>query len=458
VFGGVGLLVDLDGADGYTVTGSAHGISGAASGQGVGVLGGIGAVVDVGGADSYTVRGTSLPADGKGFDGESRSVLGGASAAGQGVASLGGAGILIDSGGENHFELEAIMPPFDPGAPPVLNSTPEVLLQAITNGQGSAIAGVGMLITGTGTTSYDQLAEAGPVPTSSDTVSVNLNGQGLGAVGALGVLSDAEGNDTYRAEGILRSGVAATADDACGQCPGPRESHTGEANVFAQGFAVDALGMLDDKGLGNDRYTLSGTVESRLALTDDRSAPAGPMAGEVNAGPLEVIGQGGASGPGIATLSDTGGSEIYSVTATSRVFGDGGGSSTKPPLFTADPGDVAVTAQGAGWGRVLQVNGAPQWGPDAAGALIDIQGADRYSSEASSEGMAGADRILGSALQFVQGAAREIGGLPALGLHFDLDGVAVDTYVQVPPVPACTGTRGLAVWRDCGGLGIGLNA
>jgi hypothetical protein len=102
-------------------------------------------------------------------------------------------------------------------------------------------------------------------------------------------------------------------------------------------------------------------------------------------------------------------------------------------------------------GSTLLVDGQGS-GPTGAGALHDVGGSDAYRETASSTETPPAESPA-SVTVSGQGAADANG----LGVAVDVDGTGTDTYVQIPPDPTCSGTRGQGVWKDCGNLGIGVN-
>lgn len=195
----------------------------------------------------------------------------------------------------------------------------------------------------------------GPVGASSATrlvgLALDLSGddiyegrgatQGTGIAG-VGVLLDAQGNDRYTAEGYAQGagqvGLGALIDLA--------GDDTYRAGHSAQGAAAFGVGYLADAN-GNDRYELLASGQ----------------------------GYGGPGGVGI--LADRAGDDTYYAEHDPR-------KSDRPYIGSKFS---ASTAQGVGLGRTTSFADGRVWA-GGLGALVDIEGKDRYIAGSVSQGTA----------------------------------------------------------------------
>jgi len=177
-FAALGILIDSSGDDAYTseahVSKPDGHSSGAATGQGEGILDGVGLLMDGGGDDRYT-----LHADASG------SLSASASATGQGfgtaVITYAAAGFLLDLGGDDTYASTALAASGDPETE---------FATSLTQGAGYLIAS-GLLADLSGTDTYTQSTQG------ADTFTL---GQGAGIAAATGVLLDGgSGADRYAA-------------------------------------------------------------------------------------------------------------------------------------------------------------------------------------------------------------------------------------------------------------------
>jgi len=463
LLGGVGILFDTTGNDRYTATASSTGTVANVQAQGGGVLGGVGALVDGGGDDTYVATATALPVDGEIVDEEGNRTLvrqyGTAGANAQGFGALGGGGLLADAGGKDSLETTGTIAPSPPEGRPAIGELTG--FSAFGGGQGTGlIGGTGFLLTGLGSTTYSMNAVAGPVPASIQPVTANNFAQSAASVGGAAVLSDLGGDDTYRVQTSAQSSVSMTAVDGCACVAGP-VSETGLVQVQAQAQALDgSVALMEDAG-GADRYEAVTTNLATARVRDQRTAAASPIGGGADAGRAVVMAQGAGLGPGgLGVVRNGTGNASYVVSTTSQAEADG--SATVPanePILSSNTRGVLVDAQGAGVGSDL---GNLVVGP-GTGALLELAprmediSLDSYSAASTAAAVVNGVSTPGSVEAHVQGAADDLAGVAALGLAIDLDVIWPDKYTQSPVATACQGTRGIAVWVDCGTVGLGVN-
>jgi hypothetical protein len=452
--GAVGILLDAAGNDLYEVRSDKAAGSGTAfaGGQGMGLTGGVGALVDGGGDDTYLAAPTMFP----GTPSPQRTPHGAAVALAQGLGNLGGAGLLADAAGTDRLTVSASAEPVAADAPPVQPEDDSQIPIASANGQASASTGAAsFLLAGPGDTRYELLATVGPLPGGSDLSRAQANGQATAFAGATAVLSDAGGGDEYVASAIGLSGTHRT----IASCPCPSTLATvGSALSHVQGYGALGHALLHDAA-GDDRYTSEARVTVALELTDARPSAGGPpLAGSLWAGLSQAIGQGAGLGAGHGgVLVDVDGDDRYETNAWATVSADGTSEEPAPaPVFSYETSAFGVGAQGWVTGRMIFPD---QPNPSVAvGALMDTGGLDGYF--ASSSGVATIDGVSSSVpppIINVQGSADSYDSA-GLAILFDADGSGGDTFSQTPAVPACFGVRGQSVWRDCGTVGIGINA
>jgi hypothetical protein len=272
--------------------------------------------------------------------------------------------------------------------------------------------------------------------------------QGDSALGSVGVLSDAGGDDTYTLDLSAASTVSRSVSDGC---PAPCEIPVAMAvappvSGIGQGNGgLGAMGFLED-GAGNDTYRVRLEQAAMAIARDERSQPGQSVipGGATASGPI-FGGQAAGGAGGTGAILDSQGNDRYETTisATAEVRTHAAVPANEPDL-QASPGTARALVQGAAVGA------------GAAGALIDLGGSDAYSASASTASIAdGGQLVPGPVVIDAQAAVEEAGA--GLGLALDVDGIGSDTYVTVPATPACVGIRGQAAWQDCGRVGIGVN-
>jgi hypothetical protein len=457
VFGGAGFLVDGAGNDRYQMTSTVEGGAAGAAGQGEGFFGGVAALVDGQGNDRYEVDALALPKTvdvevpgGVTFPG---TLYGSAAATAQGAGGFGGVGILSDGGGTDVFRNDVGMGAADP-ALPIVAQQPPVIPSAVAGGQGNTIlAGMGLLLEGAGTTTYDMHASLGPAPLDDQNAVARVWGQGMatGLVSgadsnAQGVLNDAGGDDTYSLSSSIATSTTSTIVDGC-PCSSAR-AMAGSPTTMGQGYGMyGGQGIVADTG-GNDRYAAESRSTSTAIVHDQRtSAGARKIASATAAAPVLVAQGGGGTQGGQGLLRDAAGDDRYHAEATSDATTDA--DSVVPannPTLSPAAMPPNATAQGAG--RLL----------GGSGTIMDLAGSDTYEAVASALTTAGSETISGAAPIYAQGSVNPVGQIGASGTAIDLDGIGTDTYVQSPALAACSGTRGTAVWQDCSSSAYGVNA
>jgi hypothetical protein len=454
VFGGVGILLDGGGTDTYTLDSVVQGAEGAtagAGGQGDGVFAGVGVLADAGVSDDkYVAHAEMVPQPGvrtdDNNDTQDVTEVGDSSVAGQGYAGA-GAAILFDGGGSDSFSQDAHIDAAPPnGAPvPVFVDTTNTLHPSVfAIGQAYAALAPAFLLEGAGATTYSQRAIMDHIPLQTAGPGAAVDGQGNGTLGAVGVLSDAGGDDTYSETASADTSVSFTAGDEC-ECSQDVAAASGPTFIRGQGYGnFGAIGLLDDAA-GNDVFSADASNSVDLSIDDRRSSASPSLGGEAVAGSVDLGAQGvGFTDASLGVLAAAAGDDSYSTTSDSSAHADG--TSQLPenaPGVTAAPGTVTNYSQGAG-------------SEAGTGAIVDLGGSDDYSgSAAASSSVGDADPSPAAVALHVQGAADT--GTGPVGLAIDLDGGAADTYLQLPAGPACQGTRGQGVWQDCSPGGIGVN-
>ena len=458
LLGGAGFMVDGAGDDVYSLSSEVTGGAGGAGGMGEAVLGGVGVMVDGAGNDSYSAKGIAHPTLGTAFD-EEGNEIGPATIPGRAAVSIGGigvfgaAGLLADSGGNDSFTASSRMtaaPAAWPDPYFTYNDIGSIQNFAVVNGLGdSALAGAGYLLEGAGPTMYRLESTIESIPLHDPSMYMSSFAQGESATGSVGVLSDAGGDDTYSLDLSATSTVARTVTDACAEpCEVPSATAVAPPVTGAgQGYGIaGAVGLLEDAA-GNDTYRVRLNQSATAIVRDERTQPgAAVMSGHARTAGPSYAGQAAGVGLGAGALVDSQGNDKYetTITASSEVRG-----------HAAVPANQPVVSAGGGTAKALVQGAAGTTG--SVGGLIDLGGYDAYFASASSSVVEnGGQPVPGTVVVDAQAAAEEGGS--ALAVALDLDGVQDDTYSTVPPTPACQGTRGQAVWQDCGRVGIGVNA
>lgn len=475
--GGIGILVDVAGNDAYTVTDG--GTSDLSRGHGLGIIGGTGMLADLGGNDTYrltntmpggTVIGQGYGAfaaagiflDAAGDDsyrllsapsgpvpGFFEGFASRASVQGYGMAGL-GVGLFSDGGGADDLALEAIAAPL-PADDPLGTGETSIF------GFGAAIiGGAGVALFGPGPTKRVARATAeAPTITSGD-----IQAFGSGTSAGYAAIADEGGNDTYVAELDVHAVQRAEITDGC-ECYGVEAAAEATGvSIRAQGHGalLGGVGVLHD-GAGDDLYASRITTAAEAEARDDRTElpppPPEPPPGEepvVGAtawayswGAYSAV-QGHGSTDGAGFLEDLGGDDVYeSVTDVSATAQASAADPGSPAKASSETLEAWSEAQAAG-------------GDSGAGVLRDMGGSDAYGSVNTTSATAAppTEEIPGLALPYVQGSV-DVGA--ALLMDVDGEDPANDTFVSVPPAPACMGTRGGQYWTDCGtGAGVGVNS
>lgn len=455
---GFGQLFDLGGSDHYVMASHREGDYARTTqyliGQGAASTHGYGLLVDEGlGSDTYEVdaRSGTIECDYPcSYDRRGQRYV-----FAQGGA-VSGTGVAFDDGGTDAFSVEGEVgwtpptsPPPEPDAGIVAVYSPVVSFIA----QGAVFLGTGLLIEGSGDTTYTTTA---PTQGSSYTT---LYAQGSALIGLAG-LDDSAGDDTYVTTGRVDTTFDLVVDDGCrtaagDRCPSADVSIRSFADgshflpywpiieVAAQGVAIGqaSIGTLRDGG-GSDRYEASSLYDTHAFLTDRLSAPQKAARLEVRPTPalFNLTAQGAASAiGGIGALVDLGGSNSYSATyANTMDVRAVSTNSSEPPIVIANPQRTYTAAQGA------SANGI-----GSLGALIDAStGPSRF--EATSVVRATTDPDGGSFQR----------GIPWPSFHGSSfatsDGVFVAlgqdaVVISHPSQPVCPGTgpRGYGVWAEC---------
>lgn len=436
---GLGLLFDGSGSDRYVVEGppTTEGTV-AISAQGSGGIGGTGALIDLGSADDrYQVdAGVSEMAPEDGMT-PARTVF----AQGQGTSS---AGVLLDDGGADAFRITSAARKVGVDAYPPLEGTPPAFL----TGQGYGAAGLGLLLTGPGDTSYRMEA------TGEGLVWQIVSGQGMGSTG-VGVLDDAGGNDAYVARSTMSYHRDIVIDDSCLD-PDGTICDSAAATVSAArqtvtnfvegqgGGSFGGAGLLADHGSGRDIY--EGFTESALRVTlgDALTSPTSPPSLDVTGYDACCLVVQGAGRTGTGVLVDEGGTDSYEA----RVLTPTEASATSvhaegtPDVIAFGQFHSFVGAQGA-----VSSSGA-------VGALLDLGGTrDRFLAEAANPVRTapdpdGAFRV-GHFWPAFQGASDQFLGGQAQFVTLASDPAIISSPSRGVCPPSAPGFRGYGTWTEC---------
>jgi hypothetical protein len=464
-FGGFGALVDLAGADSYSISGR-PGIRDTvlAIGQGAGYqcnVGptqpdpvvtsgcGTGLLLDRGeGKDTYSIDAGMVTGDarqwrsGEPFTQACRRVVG------QGAAIV-GTGILHDDGGEGSFSVSAAAEALPENGFHNIDfygivQLPE--LELAVQGYGE-LGGVGALLTGPGPTSYDaSLSISGP----SRSLSAS---QGYGFFEGAGYLRDLGGDDSFAIgisgrdeRDVLVSDDCTTIDPAEGatiRCPFASVRVWSVVPLLGGqgwgGYQTGVGALVDDAG--DDAYLARHGFEMDARVVDGLTDPDGPALVETQLAAAPVMAQGFAIWDSAGSLVDRSGSDRYRIdsrahaSTTARSL-----QSEDPPVVTglALPRNAYHGGQGAG----------RQIGVAAGGLLLDLEGATD-SFYARSEATIATEPDSGNALRFgmlwplYQGAGVS-GYLAALGEQPRL--------MSSPSQGVCGASpeqRGFGAWLEC---------
>jgi hypothetical protein len=421
---GLGLLADLAGDDRYELTARpelfnpyTHGAS----------LDGMGALLDGGGANVYR-----FVESGEQVLNPENPLVSNRSASSMGVGIF-GAGALVDGSGTATFEAR-----IDTTATAQKYST---YINPIAQGVG--LVGSGVLLTGTGFTTYQAIGRrvaSASIPGQSEDPVTDEDGytpptgrvpggaattaQAVSALG-LGILDDADGNDTYTTLARSEHRFLVTAEEGCA-CDraiatlevagwddffgGPVDA--ANAAVSTQGvgsalFAPDAGSMLRD-GIGPTAFstdTFSGRAEMVITARAENhlADPSGGARAEVvPTGPtVTAFGQGlGSDGaPGIV-LAEGLGSDSYELVSDVRIDASAD-ADDGPEVTTALGGDAATHGQGSSYFDPAQ------------GVLLDEGGGDTYEAHAISRATTSPDPRGARDVARIIGAQGSVGGVLA---------------------------------------------
>lgn len=320
------VVIDLSGDDLYSATSDFA--------QGAALLGG-GFLIDVSGNDRYLAKNYS-----------------------QGAGVL-GVGMLADSQGSDQYSARA-------------------------ESQGAGIFGVGLLADGEG----------------DDTYTGKFFVQGAGYIKGFGAIVEAAGNDSYLAGGLYpdhREPGKAYLSDSQGFGYGLRPDNsflgtsggigviaeaegndTYVADYFSQGASYwFSLGILDDRK-GNDRY-IAGRYTQGAGI---HSSAGILMDGEGDDRYISDFGvsQGCGHDYGVGLLLDSGGDDRYMAGILSQGAGNANGIGMLTDISGNDK--YIVRESGQGWG-----NYEPVTSTGSFGFLFDTDGADTYSSGGNNDGV-----------------------------------------------------------------------
>ena len=442
---GGGLLADLDGNDTYTLTSTSPDAASAA-GHGRAGQPGFALLLDQGaGNDSYTISARPsapivTPTEVK---------VGGLNGNGMGLGSLGGVGVLSDGGGTDVQTIQVVAATVSPDENRPITSVPVTG----TSGFGTGVlGGTGLMLSGDGPTT--RTATAAVQAPWSGIVTNNVFGRALQGVG---VLIDQGGDDIYIASSSSRAIRHATIDDTCG-CDGARAEaktalpNVGAAALLGMGSGTVGVGLVRDEG-GDDVYSASVEALAEARVNDRRSRGGPDGTGGTNeavatATSVLLSAQGTAEG-GVGVLHDLAGDDVYEATDSSHATAHAdSGVPTAALTARAYSDRVFTSAQAA----ASASGGAPGFA-----LLQDGGGTDRYA--ASSQSTATASPPTAAVSKEVLSSAQASVANQAVAVLHDQDAALPDVFSLAPADVACTGTRGTGMWHDCGqGVGVGTTS
>ena len=449
---GVGILADLGGNDRSTMTddASAPGDEHAhalpvvtapdewhntlAMGQGAGYAGGVGVAYHAGGDDTYLVsaeqdepllskdRPDPRPASSQGF----------------GMGALGGIGGFVDDGGTDEASVPARQAPIDPRVRAATVGLED--LQSGTAAFGLGLAGSAVSVWGDGPTVRTTTAAS----TQPHVWSVMTQGFGTGALGGVGLLYDAGGDD----RNVTRATSIAAIDTACPTCETVRAIPTG-GMAIARGMGMGVLGgfgaLLDDGG--NDHYEASAESQVHATATDDAERPASSepvVVADARGARAEVTAQAiGWFEDGAGMVLDVSGDDVYDIATNTAA------TAAAMASDAANAAGIAETGQSVAWGQSwAQAN-------ESTAHFADHGGADAYRviQEVSAAAQPEFQRLELPPQSRVMPYA-ELGGTAT----FRDAGSGADTYTLTPESPVCEGQRGGAFWKACSpGVAVGFD-
>lgn len=348
VLGGVGVMVDGAGNDTYTGRGIAHPKLGMAFGEEGEELG------------EATITGRA----GVGIGG---------------IGVFGAAGLLADSGGTDSFTAVSRMTAAPPDWPnPHLTYDPTTgAVQQLATALGfglSSLAGAGYLLEGPGPTTYRMESDIDSLPLHDPALSMSSVGHGESVAGSIGVLSDAGGDDAYTLDLSATSTVARTVSDACAQpCELPNAvAIAPPVTAVGQGYGLTgALGLLEDAA-GNDTYRVRLNQSATAIVRDERTQPAAAiLSGHAAAAGPAYAGQAAGVGAGTGSLVDSQGNDKYetTITASAEVRSHAAVPANEPDVSTGG-GTAKALVQGAAGGAGSQGGLIDLGGYDAYSASV----------------------------------------------------------------------------------------
>lgn len=480
LFGGLGMLIDLDGDDAYTAS-VGEGSDVLAQGAG---LGGVGLLLDAGGADAYRIEGRDATGDRVSLMGQGAGIFAlGNLASAQGYAHSVGA--IVDGGeGDDVYGIEAgtvTGPPgnrgiagqgyalygvgviHDDGGTDVFSARASAAqsqsfsrafdqASAFVDAQGVGFGfywqpGLGAILAGAGSSTY-------AIEAASEGIAWNsVSGQGLGALGGAGVIDDLGGDDRYLADVTMDESIEVVVADPCTVLePGSGDEvpcERAELEVSADGSSVtnafsgqgfsggQGLGLIADHG-GDDLYHAASEQHLRVTLDDRLQEPSAPPRLDVVGFPTpSLYAQGFAQLGGVGALLDQGGSDRYEARAANEVA-----AAATSLHAEGEPETAARTTQRAFIGAQAGVDFI-----GLAGILLDLGGTgDRFDAES---------RVLATTAPNPDGALTRTDSWPyfqgAFGGVFAALGEA-PVIVSRPSRPVCqtsAGRRGFGEWQDC---------
>lgn len=346
------LQVDLGGDDTYANS------AGAADPLGNGLAASV--VLDLGGNDRYASPVPSATGAG----------------AVQGAADVGGIGMLVDASGNDVYEATAT--------------------EGTAGGQGMGAAGVGLLADLAGNDTYRVVNES---PADVTGASETARGQGNGVLGGMGILLDRTGDDSF----LLRSHPAPAVDPGGTVRPGDVSvegsgfANVGGTAILAVGDGADEVALeavtrvAPDEGRpvaqetvtargmgyannGSGALIVGGAGPTTYRTTVENTTPQSYTLDLSGAIAAQYLGHASAQLGGLAAIQDAGGNDQYLAEVTGAVVrrvtvGDGCGCGQARFKAVSATTQAFAVARGSG---------------GATGAIRDLGGDDRYTSQVTS--------------------------------------------------------------------------
>jgi hypothetical protein len=446
---GVGILDDMGGNNTFEASNTAPNDLVDVIAQGYAALGGMGIVMTGGGGtNSFLLYGRPTAFT----DSQGLTHMGFAQTRGFGWAVEGAAALWSDGGGTDSMRADAFSPVVPPNtsklAPVSMISEPIVQAFAAADaGAASTILG------GPGDDTYSALGDEEGIPLGA----VSVGGFGYGGVGASGAIYDAGGNNTFAATAVSHVAVNARVDDSCA-CGGVTATAASAGGaVGALGVGVEGgTGLVDVNGPGNNAYRNNVDVSSSASAIDNRtSASPGDTGAEAEASIAQASSSGqGFGGDGAGYLVDrSGGQGIFSSTVAQTTRATASAPNLPSEPVTAHARDTTA----ANWVQASSFVAAD-------GELTDQSGSDCYCVITTTTATANppTEEVTPAPSLIEQGGVcgGVCGGIASTARFADSSQPGsgdIDTFDDVPPDPACQGTRGSGAWVDCGtGAGTGV--